>query len=167
MSGAVFPPCWLFGLRHPSAGAYRLLGGARSWDQRPKMSGWSQSAHRSLLCLPPAFMTPERATAICHLLRDTLRLAGRSGPCSSGVTASAQGSSACKTYVHPPRVKSLFPPVLWSSCNQALLAFKAKCSVDSSSLCWIPRLGQLVWGSELSLLWENFCNIINLQFVGC
>ena len=25
------PPCLLFGLRDPSTGAYRLLGGARSW----------------------------------------------------------------------------------------------------------------------------------------
>ena len=31
MSGTVFPPCWFFGLRRPSTGAYRILGGARSW----------------------------------------------------------------------------------------------------------------------------------------
>ena len=29
MSGAVFPPPWLFGLRHPSTVVYRLLGGIR------------------------------------------------------------------------------------------------------------------------------------------
>ena len=27
MGGAVFRLCWLFGLRRPSTGAYRLLGG--------------------------------------------------------------------------------------------------------------------------------------------
>ena len=31
MSGAVLLPCWLFGLRCPSTGAYRLLCGAPSW----------------------------------------------------------------------------------------------------------------------------------------
>lgn len=30
MRGAVFPLCWLFGLRHPRIGANHLLGGARS-----------------------------------------------------------------------------------------------------------------------------------------
>ena len=29
--GSLFPPCWLCGLRCSSTGAYRLLGGARSW----------------------------------------------------------------------------------------------------------------------------------------
>ena len=28
MGGAGFPPCWLFGLRQPSPGGYRLFGGA-------------------------------------------------------------------------------------------------------------------------------------------
>ena len=67
--------------------------------------------------------------------------------------------------VYPPRVESLFPPVLWSSCNQATVAFKDKCS-GGSSQCQTPRLGSLMWGSEVSLLWENFCDIIILQFVG-
>ena len=32
--------------------------------------------------------------------------------------------------------------------------------------CWTPRLGSLTWGSELSLLWDNFCGIIIFWFVG-
>jgi len=28
-------------------------------------------------------------------------------------------------------------------------------------------MGSLTWGSELSLLWENVCDIIILQLVGC
>ena len=51
------------------------------------------------------------------------------------------------------------------SCNEAPLAFKAKCSGSSPSRCWTPGLGSLTWGSELSLLWENFCNVITLQCV--
>ena len=47
--------------------------------------------------------------------------------------------------VHPPRVESLFPPVLWSSCSQALLAFKAKCFGVLFSQCQTPRLGSLAW----------------------
>ena len=49
-------------------------------------------------------------------------------------------------------------PVLWYSCNQAPLVFKATWSGGSSSLFWTPRLRSLAWGSELSLLWENFCD---------
>ena len=70
-----------------------------------------------------------------------------------------------KSCVHPPRVESLFPPVLWSSCTQALLAFKVKCSGGSSSWCQTLRMGSLTWGSELSLLWGNLCDIIIFQFV--
>ena len=35
----------------------------------------------------------------------------------------------------------------------------------SSSHCQTSRLGSLIWGSELSLLWENFCGIIIFQFM--
>ena len=35
----------------------------------------------------------------------------------------------------------------------------------SSSWCQSSRLGCLMWGSELSLLWENLWNIIIFQFV--
>ena len=67
--------------------------------------------------------------------------------------------------VCPPRTEFLFHPVLWKPCIQTLLAFKARFSGDSSSRYRIPRLGSLMWGSELSLPWENFCDIIILQFV--
>ena len=69
--------------------------------------------------------------------------------------------------VHSPRVEFLFPPVLRSSCTQPLLAFKARCSRGPSPQCQTPRVGSLIWGSELSLLWENFCDTIVIQFMGC
>ena len=50
-----------------------------------------------------------------------------------------------------------FSLVLCSSCTQALIASQASCSGSFSSQCQTPRLGILTWGSELSLLWENFC----------
>ena len=58
-------------------------------------------------------------------------------------------------------------PVLWKFCNQILLAFKVKFSGDSQSLCWIPRLGNLLWTLVLSQQCRNFFGIIVLQFVGC
>ena len=67
--------------------------------------------------------------------------------------------------VCPPRVESLFPPVLSKSCNQIPLAFKVWFSRNSSSHCRTPRLGNLTWGSEPSLYWVNFCGISVLQFV--
>ena len=41
MGGAVFPPCWLFGLRQPSTGAYWLFGGANG--------GLQEGSHVGLL----------------------------------------------------------------------------------------------------------------------
>ena len=55
--------------------------------------------------------------------------------------------------VHLLRMGSPFPPVPWSSCAQAPLAFNARCSRVSFSLCrQIPALEGLMWGSERSLL---------------
>ena len=67
--------------------------------------------------------------------------------------------------VWPPRVESLFPPVLSKSCNQIPLGFKVSFSRNSSSRCRTPRLGSLTWGSEPSLQWVDFCGISVLQSV--
>ena len=80
-------------------------------------------------------------------------------------TAFDLGSGTCETLcVSSKSEVSVFPSPV-SSCNQALLAFKTKCFGSSSPWCQILRLGSLMWGSELSCLWENFCSIIILQFV--
>ena len=63
-----------------------------------------------------------------------------------------------------PRLESLFPPVLWKSHNQILLAFKVRFPERSHSFCYIPSLWSLTWGSEPWQQWENF-GIIVLQFV--
>ena len=49
----------------------------------------------------------------------------------------------------PPRLKCLFPLVLWKSYNQILLGFKVRFPEDSQSLCCILRPGSLTWGSDL------------------
>ena len=50
--------------------------------------------------------------------------------------------------------------VLCKFCNQSPLAFKIKFPGGSQSLCWIPRLGNLLWAPELSQQCENFFGII-------
>ena len=60
-----------------------------------------------------------------------------------------------RSCAHPPRVGFLFPPVLWNSCHQTLMNFKPRFSGDSYFHCQSHRLGSLMWGSELSVLWEN------------
>ena len=67
--------------------------------------------------------------------------------------------------VRPPRVGSLFPPVLLKSCSQFPLGFKVWFSMNSFSCCRTPRLGSLTWGSEPSLQWVDFCGISVLQSV--
>ena len=67
--------------------------------------------------------------------------------------------------VCPPRAESLFSPVLSKSCCQILLAFKVWVSGNSSSHFRTPWLGSLMWCSEPSLQWVDFCDIIVLQFV--
>ena len=40
-------------------------------------------------------------------------------------------------------------PVLWKFCDQIPLAFKVKVPGSSQSLCWTPRLSNLLWALEL------------------
>ena len=97
---------------------------------------------------------------------DPPTLAGRSGSVSHGVTSPSpwvlMHTLLC---VCPPRVESLFPPVLLKSCNQIPPAFKVTLSGNSSSHCWTPRLGSMTWGSEPSLQWVDFCVVVVLQLV--
>ena len=59
---------------------------------------------------------------------DPARPLVRSSPGSYGGIALCWVPMHVKPCVRPPRVESLFLPVLWSSCTQDPLAFKAKCS---------------------------------------
>ena len=45
-------------------------------------------------------------------------------------------------------LKESVSPVLWKFCNQIPLASKVKFPWGSQSLCWIPRLGNLLWALE-------------------
>ena len=162
MGGAGFPPCWFFGLRRPSTGAYRFFGGANGglWECSHQMST-SQNFCCQCPC-PLGEPQPPPASA-----GDPPKLAGRSGSVSCEVTDPSPPGAWCAHYfVCALQERSLcFSPVLLKSCNQTLLAFKVWFSGDSSSCCQTPRLGILTWGSESSLQWVDSCGIIVLQFV--
>ena len=59
MGRAVFPPCWLFGLRHPNTGAHRLLGGTRSLCQNGDLQ-----EHSRWWIFPGAFATSVLAPTV-------------------------------------------------------------------------------------------------------
>ena len=54
--------------------------------------------------------------------------------------------------------------VLWKFYDQ-ILAFKVKFPGGFQSMCWIPRLGNLLWVLELPQQCENVFEIIALHFV--
>ena len=98
--------------------------------------------------LPPAFPDkPPRPTR-------------KSEPDSYGVPSFFVDIVHMKPCVLPPRVESV-------SCAQALMAFNARCSGGFFSQCQTPRLGNLMWGSEFSFLWESLCDTVIFQSVGC
>lgn len=90
---------------------------------------------------------------------DPPRPEGRFGPGSYEVTA-----------VHEilcVLLKSRFSdfPDLMELLKSSHTGLQSQILWDSSSWCHTSRLGSLSWGSELSLLLHNFCDIIILQFV--
>ena len=92
---------------------------------------------------------------------DPPRLTDRSGLGSNGVIALHCLLVHVKTCVYPPRMEFLFPPVLWSSCIEAPLAFKIKCSVGSSSRYQILQTGEPNMGLRTltpvgESLWYNY-----------
>ena len=149
MGGVWFPPCLLFGLRRPNTGAYlgclvELMadsGRAHAKEFFPELllpvslsSRWHTATPR--LCRRPSNASREVWFSLLW------------GHCSFPWVLMSTLFCVC-----PPGVESLFPSVLSKSCNWIPLAFKVWFSRNSSSRCWIPRLGSLMWGSEPSLQW--------------
>ena len=94
---------------------------------------------------------------------DPPTLAGSFGSVPFGVTAPFPCVLVHARFCSCPlRLQSLFPPVLCKSYSQIPLASKVRFHGDPQSLCQIPRLGNLMWGSEPSQQWENFYDIIVL-----
>ena len=112
MGGAVFPPCWLFGLRRPSTRAFRLLGGARSRCQNGQLMLMNIPWDLCYKCSCP-HNEPQPTPASPG---DPPRPVSRFSPGSYGVTALPWVPVHVKACVCPPRVESLFP----QSCGGAL-----------------------------------------------
>ena len=128
MNRTVFP-LLLFGQRHPSINACRL----RLWHRARShcQMATSRRAHASEYFMGPSllmFFTPNEPLPIPTSPEDSPRPRGRLYPSFCGVIALPLVSVHVKPCVHSHRVESLFLLVLWSSCTEASLAFKAKCS---------------------------------------
>ena len=161
MGGAWFPPCWLFGLMRPNTGAYPdSLVGLMADSGRAHTKGYFPEL------LLPVSLSSQWDTAtpcLCRRPSNTSRQVWFSlpwGHCSLVWVLTHTPPCVC-----PPRVESLFPPVLSKFCNQIPLAFKVWLSRNSSSHCRTPRLGSLTWGSEPPFQWVDFCVISVLWFV--
>ena len=161
MGGAGFPPCWLFGLRRPNTGVYLgSLGGLMADSGRAHAKEYFPEL---LLLVSLSSQWDTANPRLCRRSSNTSRSIWFSrlwGHCSFPWVPKRTLLCVC-----PPRVESLFLPVLLKSCNQIPIAFKVWFSRNSSSHCWTPRLGSLTWGSEPSLQWVDFWGISVLQFV--
>jgi len=149
MGGAVYlwviPPGLLFGLG---------LLSTDGWGQIvPK---WPPPEKGTLLKIPQSFASnvppPQQATFTPLFPGGPPRAAVRSDPDSYGDFALPWEPVHEKACAYLLKVGSPFPPVPLSSCVQVPLAFNARCSRSSFSQRQIPRRGDLMWGSELSLL---------------
>ena len=77
--------------------------------------------------------------------------AGRSGSVFCGVTVPFTWVLVCTIFcLCHPRVESLYPPVLWKSCNQIPLAFKVRFLISN------PFAGSLGWKA-----WHEAQNLYN------
>ena len=96
------------------------------------------------------------STLLTHAFaRDSQTLTGRFGSVSCGVTAPLPWVLVC-TRSCLCLQKSLFPPVLWKSCNEIPVICKVRFLGESQSPCQIPSLGSLMWGLEPLQQGKNF-----------
>ena len=80
--------------------------------------------------------------------------------------AFALGPRAHDTSCAPSKSESLSPSVLWNTVFKTPWSSRPKALRGLPPNARPPRLGNLMWGSESLLLWENSWNIIIPQFVG-
>ena len=145
----LLPPQLVVWLEAPPHRSLQLVG---SWCRRAKVAA-TRSVHVvecSLLCLPPVSVSPGWAAA-SHLLPFQETLQDQQVDVAQApikLLLLPWIPVHMKFCVYSWKVKLVFPPVFWG------LSF----------WCQIPGLRSLTWGSGLSLLWENLCYIIILQF---
>ena len=133
MGMAVIPPGLLFGL---------VLLSSEGWGQIfPKQR--NTHCWIFLRALPPMFLPYNDPWSPAFFPGDPPRTAIRSDPVSHGASALPWDPVHMKVCVCLSRMGSPFPPVPWSSCTQAPLAFNARCSKGLSPSDRSPHVG--VW----------------------
>lgn len=97
-------------------------------------------------------------------LQETPKSADMFGRESYRITAFTLGPGACEFLcVCLWRVKFLFlppSPSCWAPEIKLHSPSRPNALGGLSSYCHTPELGSLMWGSGLSFLWENLCNIL-------
>ena len=145
--GAVFLPCWLFVLRHPSSGAYSLLGGVLvpkwqpSGELMPMNMPWY--LRHQCLCLHSDTQLPPFSSG------DPPRLAGKSGPGSYEVIAFALGPGMHETLFAPSKSGDSASSSPVELLQSSLPGLQRQMLWGILLLMPDPRLGTLMWGSEL------------------
>ena len=69
MGGVMVPPCWLFGLRHPSNGAYMVVGLGSGHCVKMAAFKRAHTKEYSSVPSPPVSLTSQWATATHHIPR--------------------------------------------------------------------------------------------------
>ena len=131
----MIPPGLLFALG--------LLSGGATFSQNGHLQRKATAEYSRELCLQCPSLTTRHIPP---------RTAVRFDLGSYGDLALPWDPVHVKVHVCLLRMGSPFPPVLWSSCTQAPLAFNARSSRSSFYHCQIPTGESFMWGSELSLL---------------
>ena len=105
-----FPPCWLFVMSCSNTGACWLCSQCENGNLWESSCQWIFPSTSAISVLDPTVSHSPTSPG------DPPRLLGRPGPGSYGVTTIPWLAVHLKSYGCPPRVESLFRPVLWSSC---------------------------------------------------
>ena len=140
MGGISLPPWYLFALVNLALGSAGSVVGLMANSKRVLCQGGPSSAP-----IPVVSPCPSHAST-----GGPPTLAGSFGSASCGVTASLLWVLVDAEFcLCPLRLDSLVTLVLGKVNDQILLPLRPD-SLGIPSLCWIPRLGSLTWGSEPS-----------------
>ena len=154
MGGAVFPPCWLFGLRQTNTGAYlgSLVGLMAD-------SGRTHTKEYFPELLLPVSLSPQWATGTPCLCRRPSNTSSRSGSVSPGVTAPSPGSQRAHYFVCALQEWSLCFP---QSCRSP--AIKSHQASKSDSLGIPPPIagppGWEAWHGAQNLHSSGWASVV-------
>ena len=169
----MFPPCWLFGLKCPCTGAYRLLGGTKSLCQN---GGLEESSHQWLLPSTSAtsVLAPQWATGDPLPLQETLQDQQVGLAQASKKSLLCFGRSVHKTFCVSSKSGVSVSPILWSSLHSSPSDFQSQMlwgllllmpdlqiGYPDMGLRMLTPVGELMWyncsaihGSPIRGVWD-------------